>query len=133
MKAKRDIEHNLFQELSQLIEQSQQQVVAQANSTLTLLFWHVGNRINQNILQNKRAEYSKKIVSTLSAQLKARYGKNFEEGNLRRIMQFAQKFNDEQIVATVSRQLSWSDFVELLPLKNKEASEMYANIIAWNP
>lgn len=66
MQAKRDIEHNLFNELSQLIDQSQQQVVAQANSTLTLLFWHVGNRINQN----KRAEYSKQIVSTMSAHWK---------------------------------------------------------------
>jgi len=59
MKAKKDNEHNLFQEQSQLIEQSQQQVVAQANSTLTLLFRHVGNRINKNILQNKRADYGK--------------------------------------------------------------------------
>jgi hypothetical protein len=68
----------LFNELSQLIEQSQQQVVAQANSTLTLLFWHIGNRINKEILQNKRAHYGKQIVSTLSAQLKSRYGRNFE-------------------------------------------------------
>ena len=64
-KAKKDIpiqaEQSLFTELAQLIEQSQQQVVAQANSTLTLLFWQVGKRINENILQNKRAEYSKQI------------------------------------------------------------------------
>lgn len=47
-------EQSLFNELSQLIEQSQQQVVAQVNSVLTLLFWNIGDRINQNILQNKR-------------------------------------------------------------------------------
>ncbi len=64
-------EQALLNELSQLIEQSRQQLVSQANSTLTMLFWHIGKRINENILQNKRAEYSKQIVSTLSTQLKA--------------------------------------------------------------
>ena len=62
-------ETDLFIELSQLIEQTKQQVAVQANSALTLLFWQVGNRINQDILQNKRAEYGKQIVPTLSAQL----------------------------------------------------------------
>ena len=52
-----------------LIEQSKQQVAVQANSAVTILFWQVGNRINQEILQNKRAEYGKQIVPTL--QLKS--------------------------------------------------------------
>lgn len=129
MKAKKDIEHNLFQELSQLIEQSQQQVVAQANSTLTLLFWHVGNRINKNILQNKRADYGKQIVPTLSAQLENAYGRNFTEKNVRRMIKFTEQFSDVEIVGTLSRQLSWSHFVELLPLKNKEAKLYYAQKI----
>ena len=79
------LENNLFGELSQLIEQSKQQVVVQANSAVTILFWQVGNRINQDILQNKRAEYSKQIVSTLSTQLKEKYGNNFEVNNLHRM------------------------------------------------
>lgn len=60
------IEQSLFIELSQLIEQSQQQVFSYANSTLTVLFWRIGQRINDEILRNKRAEYAKQIVSTLS-------------------------------------------------------------------
>ncbi len=50
---------DLFNELSQLIEQSKLQVAVQANSAVTILFWQVGNRINQDILQNKRADYAK--------------------------------------------------------------------------
>lgn len=123
-------EQSLFNELSQLIEQSQQQVVAQANSTLTILFWHIGNRINKEILQNKRAEYAKQIVSTLSTQLKAQYGKNFELRNLRRMVQFAEQFTDIEILLPLSKQLSWSHFVELLPLKNQEAKLFYAQVAA---
>jgi predicted nuclease of restriction endonuclease-like (RecB) superfamily len=119
-------EQVLFNELSTLIEQSQQQVAAQANSTLTLLFWHIGNRINNEILQNKRADYGKQIVPTLSAQLKNKYGRNFTEKNVRRMIQFAEQFSDNSIVVTLSRQLSWSHFLVLIPLKTQEAKLFYA-------
>lgn len=123
-------EQVLVSELSLLIEQSQQQVVAQANSTLTLLFWQIGKRINEDILQNKRADYGKQIVPTLSTQLKNKYGRNFELGNLRRMMQFAEQFPDLQIVVPLARQLSWSHFTILIPIKNQEAKLFYANLAA---
>ena len=119
-------ENDLLKELSQLIEQSQQQFIAQANSNLTILFWHIGNRINENILQNKRADYGKQIVVTLSRELTKKYGRNFEEKNLRRMLQFAQQFTDSSIVVTLSRQLSWSHFLVLFPLKTIEAKLFYA-------
>lgn len=120
-------ENLLFNELSNLIEQSKTQVISYANSTLTTLFWQVGKKINEHILQNKRADYGKEIVSTLSTQLKIKYGKNFEERNLRRMMQFAEQFPDIEIVGSLARHLSWSHFVELLPLKKSEAKLFYAS------
>jgi predicted nuclease of restriction endonuclease-like (RecB) superfamily len=121
---------NLLVELSKLIEQTQQTLVLQANSALTMLFWHVGNRINKNILQNKRADYGKQIVVTLSRQLAEKYGRNFEEKNLRRMLQFAEQFNDEEVIVTLSQQLSWSHIIILLPLKDISAKLFYARSIA---
>jgi predicted nuclease of restriction endonuclease-like (RecB) superfamily len=121
---------SLLDELSLLIEQSQQKVVVQVNSGITMLFWHIGTRINQNILQNKRADYGKQIVVTLSRQLAEKYGRSFEEKNLRRMLQFAEQFIDKEIVVTLSRQLSWSHILILLPLKNIEAKLFYVNSIA---
>lgn len=133
--AKREIkkvntEQTLLNELSQLIEQSQQLVVSHTNSTVTMLFWYIGNRINENILQNKRADYGKQIVSTLATQLKDKYGKNFELRNVQRMLQFAEQFPDNSIVVALSRQLSWSHFVTLLPLKTWEAKLFYAQASA---
>jgi predicted nuclease of restriction endonuclease-like (RecB) superfamily len=119
-------ENLLFKELSQLIEQSKNKVVSYANSTLTLLFWQVGKMINEHVLQNKRAEYGKQIVVTVSRQLTEKYGRNFEEKNLRRMMQFADQFAAEQNVVTVSRHLSWSHIITLLPIKQYEAKHFYA-------
>ena len=121
------IQHqNLFSEVSALIEQARSMVAVQANSTLTLLFWKIGQRINENVLQNKRADYGKQIVVTLSRQLTEKYGRNFEEKNLRRMLQFAEQFQDDEIVVTLSRQLSWSHFLTLIPLKSQEARLFYA-------
>jgi predicted nuclease of restriction endonuclease-like (RecB) superfamily len=116
----------LFNELSQLIEQSQRQLVSAANSTLTMLFWQIGKRINEDILQNKRAGYGQQIVVTLSRQLEAAYGSNFEEKNLRRMLQFHTQFPDAEIVVALSRQLSWSHFLALIPIKNKANRLFYA-------
>ena len=119
-------EQALLADLSRLIEQSKNLVIVQANSVLTMLFWNVGKRINENILQNKRADYGKQIVLTLSAQLTEKYGKNFERTNLTRMMKFAQQFTDLEIVAPLAQQLSWSHFRELIPLKSEEARLFYA-------
>lgn len=124
------IETDLLNELSLLVEQTQQQVIVQNNSSLTLLFWEIGFRINYTILQNKRAEYGKQIVSALSVQLESKYGRNFEEKNLRRMMQFADQFTDKEIVVTLSRQLSWSHFLAIIPIKNQEAKLFYANQVS---
>lgn len=118
----------LFTDLSHLIEQSRQQVAMQANSILTILFWQVGKRINDDILQNQRAEYGKQILPTVSAKLEHLYGRNFTERNVRRMMQFAEQFKDFQIVSPLATQLSWSHFIELLPLKSYEAKLFYAQL-----
>ncbi len=123
-------EEILFVELSKLIEKSQTQLVSAVNYSLTMLFWHVGKRISEHILQNKRANYGANIVVTLSRQLVAKHGKNFEEKNLRRMMQFSQLFAETEIVVTLSRQLSWSHFIALLPLKKPEARLFYAKKVS---
>jgi len=114
----RDIEqtNNLINELKQIIDNAKQQVTQKVNSTITIAYWHIGKKINEDILQNKRAEYGKQIVKSLAKELVSQYGKSFEVRNLQRMMQFAELFPDFQIVSTASTQLSWSHFIEL-PLR----------------
>ena len=70
---------DLLTEVIALIENSKFQVVSYANSSLTILFWHIGQRILTQNLQNERGEYGKQIVVTLSRELVKRFGKNYEE------------------------------------------------------
>lgn len=120
----------LVKEISLLIEQGKKQATVAVNSALTLTYWHIGKRINSTILKNARAEYGKQIVPMLATQLVAYYGKSFEARNLRRMMQFAELFPDIEIVVPLARQLSWSHFLVIIPLKSSDARLFYANKVA---
>lgn len=118
----------LLTELRSLIESARQHVAQTANATQTMLYWHVGLCVQREVLKNERAEYGEQIVSTLSTQLMAEYGRAFGARSLRRMVQFAEVFPDEEMVATLSQALSWSHFIEVLPLKQPLEREYYAEL-----
>ena len=92
------------------------------------LHWQIGSRIRQDILKENRADYGKEIVATLSQELTKEYGNGFSYSALTRMVRFAEIFPDTQIVATLSRQLSWSHFKEILPLKKPFQRDFYAEM-----
>ena len=105
----------LIDDLRQIIDSARSHVAATANYELTAMYWNIGNRINRDVLNNKQ------IVATVARQLQEEYGtKGFDEKSIRRMMQFAQTFPDFQIVATLSRKLSWSHFVIVMPLRQQK-------------
>ena len=111
-----------------MIEEARSHVVRTANSTLTLLHWRLGERILREVLQGQRARYGEEILPTLSAKLVPDYGKGFSARNLARMVQFAEAFPDEQVAVTLSQELGWSHFVEILPLKQPLEREYYAEM-----
>lgn len=119
----------LLQAIQALIEEAKGTLRQRVNSTMTLLYWNIGKSVNQEILNDERAAYGKEVVATLAKELTVIYGKGYTEKNLRRMIQFYELFPDFEIVATASRQLSWSHFVLLLPIKKPEARLFYAKKI----
>ena len=96
----------LLGDLRKIIDTARSHVAATANYELTAMYWHIGDRINRDVLKNERAEYGKQIVSQVAMQLQEEYGtKGFEERTIRRMMQFAQLFPDFQIVSPLVSKL----------------------------
>jgi predicted nuclease of restriction endonuclease-like (RecB) superfamily len=118
----------LLKDLRELITETRQDVARQVNSALVLLYWHVGKRIRQDILKEKRAEYGEQIVATLSTQLAEEFGEGWSRYNLSRMIRFAECFHDEKIVATLSQQLGWSHFKEIIPLDDDLKRDFYAEM-----
>ena len=121
-------EEALFTDIARLIDESKSYVAYTVNATLTILYWKIGKRINDEVLNNKRAEYGKQIVVSLSLQLGQEYGNSFSDKNIRRMMQFAEVFADEAIVVSAIRQLSWTHFIALIPLKDPLQRQFYAEM-----
>ena len=48
-------------------------------SNIATVYWQIGGRINKQLLKNKRADYGKQLVATLSRQLTAEFGRSYEE------------------------------------------------------
>lgn len=123
-------DQQLLVDIRSLIERSRQQLATTVNSELTVLYWHIGLRIRSEVLQGERAAYGEQIVSTLSRQLEQEFGRGFSAKNLRHMMRFAEAYPDGVIVSTLSRQLAWSHFLELIYLKDPLQRDFYAQLCA---
>lgn len=125
---------NLFKDVKSLIEKTRVQVAYNINSNLVVLNWHIGKRIQEEVLKNKRAEYGSQIVATLSQQLTQEYGQGYTKSALTRMLLFAKHYPTSQKVATLSQQFSWSHIIEFLTIKNdieRRFYEQIASIEKW--
>jgi predicted nuclease of restriction endonuclease-like (RecB) superfamily len=118
----------LLADLRGLIDAGQTRVAQAVNAGMVALYWGVGDRIRREILGERRAAYGEQIVAALSQQLTAEYGRGYSRFALMRMIQFAELFPETQIVQTLSAQLGWSHFIELLPLKDSLKRDFYAEM-----
>ena len=82
----------LLADVRTLIDAARQQVAQAVNAGLVTLYWHVGKRIRQEVLGEERAAYGEQIVTSLSTQLTAEYGRGFTRANLFHMIRFAEVF-----------------------------------------
>jgi predicted nuclease of restriction endonuclease-like (RecB) superfamily len=112
-------------EIKSLIAQSKKNVAVSINAEITLLYWTIGKRIREEVLRNKRASYGKEIVVSLAAQLQEEYGNSFSAKNLRRMIQFFEIFPEKQKVVSLMRQLTWTHFIAIIPIKDTLKRDFY--------
>jgi len=118
----------LLGDIRALIEAARKRGESTVNSELTMLYWRIGQRIHTQVLDGRRGAYGKEVLPTLAAQLVKEYGSSFAEQNLRRMVQFAATFPDEQILVSLIRELSWTHFIALIPLKDPLQRDYYAQM-----
>jgi predicted nuclease of restriction endonuclease-like (RecB) superfamily len=87
---------------------------------MILSYWEIGERLKKEILKDKRATYGQEVVKKVSEKLTLEYGRGYSKASLLRMVQVYTIFSDKQIVVTLSRQLSWSHFIEFIKIKDNE-------------
>lgn len=84
------------------------------NAHITETYWQIGHDIVEfEQGGNTRAEYGKQLVARLAKDLTVRHGKGFSRSNVMMMKAFYLAFPKVQ---TLSGQLSWSHYVELLSI-----------------
>ncbi|WP_309609343.1 PDDEXK nuclease domain-containing protein [Flavobacterium sp.] len=116
---------NLFDSISELINQTRHRVATSINQELTLLYWNIGKTINDDILKNSRADYGKKIIPELSDKLTHLYGSGFNKRNLQNFIKLNTVFEDITILHTVCAKLSWSHIRNIIYIENDIKREFY--------
>ena len=89
---------------------------------------HIGRRIGDDLPAEGKAEYGARAVELVSDRLTAEYGRGFRRSNVFHMIRFAEVFEDPKIVQTLSGQLSWSHFIEIIYLKDPLQRQFYAEM-----
>ncbi|MGY4384002.1 putative nuclease of restriction endonuclease-like (RecB) superfamily [Pedobacter sp. UYP24] len=119
--------HNptIVSEIKTLIEQSKQQVAVTVNTTMSLLYWQIGKRINEEVLGNEKAAYGKAVIENLSRQLKLDYGSGWSKKQLLHCLYVVETFPELEKFSTLCRQLSWSHIKVIMYMNDPLKTEFY--------
>ena len=123
---------NYFKNIEELIIENEANKKANAlrdNSSTLQTYWNIGKLIVEAQGGEKRAKYGDNLISEWGKKLSEKYGKGYDKSNLSRARTFYLYF---PIVATVSQQLSWSQYREILPIKNENERNYYINLVILN-
>jgi len=119
---------DLLGDVRTMIDASRTSVARAVNTRIVHLYWCIGMRIYRDVLKEERAEYGERIIENLAGELTQLYGEGFGKRNLFRMVRFAEVFPQLTIVSTLSAQLSWSHFIEIIYLKDDLKRAFYAEM-----
>ena len=103
-------------EISSILESYKKHILFEINSSMINAYWRIGEILYNKIINNN---LSLRIVSE---QLKIDYGKRFSKSNIQRMIKF---YTTYKTVPTLSGQLTWSHYCELLSISSKDKRMFY--------
>lgn len=115
----------LLGDIKQLIHSAKQKAAIAINSELTLLYWQIGKRINNEVLGGERADYGKKIIAGLAKSLTAQFGKGWSKAQISYCLKFAEIYRDIKIVHALREQLTWTHIKSIIYIDNAIKRDFY--------
>ena len=122
---KAEIKKVIYQEIYDLLHKARQNIISNVNSTMTKTYFLIEKRIvEEEQDSNKRAEYGKNLIKTLSKKLTKEFGKGFSETNLEQMRKFFKVYGISQTLSEEFR-LSWSHYLILMRMEDINARNFY--------
>lgn len=114
--------NNIFEDIKELVIYSRNKVYQTVNTEMLNLYWNIGKTIMEIQQGDERASYGDAVLKKLSQRLTDEFGKGFSKRNLERMRKFYICF---PIATTVSSQLSWSHYLELIKIDEESKRNFY--------
>ena len=116
--------NSIFDSIKNLVINSRNKVYHTVNTEMLNLYWNIGKIIMEIQQGDERASYGDAVLDKLSQKLTNEFGKGFSKRNLERMRKFYIFF---PIATTVSSQLSWSHYLELIKIDDEQKRKFYLN------
>lgn len=102
-----------FNEIVNMIETRRNNAYKKVNEELISLYWDFGKYISEKVNDNN---WGDKIVDKLAEFMKREYPtmKGFNRAGIYRMKQFYETYKDNEIVAPLVRQISWTNNILIL-------------------
>lgn len=114
--------NNLYNDIRNLVEQSRNKIYKTVNTQMINLYWNIGKMIIDKQSGNGKAKYKDYVLENLSIKLSNEFGRGFSKRNLERMRKFYLYY---PIVTNMLSQLTWSHYLELLKISEKEKRDFY--------
>ena len=113
----------LLLQIGETYTHSKSNAIRTVNKEILYTYWKIGQYIVEFEQAGKiKAEYGKQLLIQLAKDLKVKFGKGFSRSNLYLMRQF---FLSYQKIQTVSGELSWSHYSELLSISDELERKFY--------
>jgi predicted nuclease of restriction endonuclease-like (RecB) superfamily len=113
-----------FTEITSLIASAKSRAYQAVNRELVSLYWHVGEYVSKQVASKA---WGKSVVQELADYIQKSEPnvKGFSAQNIWRMKQFYEAYAENEKLATLSRELSWSHNRLILPLEKLQEQEFY--------
>lgn len=116
------MDNHFYEQIRSILESARVQVYSAANSAMVQAYWNIGKSIVEQQGKSERAEYGTQLLTELSRQLTADFGKGFTSSNLRNMRQFYLTFPN---CYALRSNLSWTHYRMLMRVENATARSFY--------
>jgi predicted nuclease of restriction endonuclease-like (RecB) superfamily len=115
----------LFENIKNLIKESQNRIITAITNTMSLTYFEIGRMIVEEEQKGElRANYGKQIIKTLSVKLTKDFGQGFSMRNIEQMRQFYIAYSIPQTVSAEFK-LSWSHYLILMRISDENERRFY--------
>ena len=122
---------NTFDDVISIIENARESAFRAVNRELINMYWDIGEYVSRRISDSG---WGKSIVKDFSDFIQSRYVgiSGFSASNIWRMRQFYETYKENEKLATLSRELTWSHNLQIISCKTDEEREFYLTLSIKN-